>query len=262
MCLASFALAGPRAIGVCHDSLPGARHEARVPGGAGSGTDKEAQCRGGHLEHGPEVSAIGLGCMGMSFAYGAPGDRRDMIALLHAAVDRGVTFFGTAQVYGPFSERGLFGDALAPLRERVVIATKSGFEVDPGFGSSRLNSGRSSSRGPSRARLSGCASRRSICSTSTVSIPKVPIEEVAGTVCDLIQQGNVRHFGLSEPGVQTVRRAHAAQPVAGVQSEYSLWWRRPEQEMLPALEELGIGFAPFSPRGKGLLTGTIDERRV
>ena len=212
--------------------------------------------------HGPEVSAIGPGCMGMSFAYGAPGDRRDMIALLHAAVDRGVTFCDSAQAYGPFTNEELLGEALAPVRERVVIATALGFEVDPGRGSSRLNS---------RPEFITRAVEGSLQRLRVEAIdllyqhrvdPEVPIEEVAGTVRDLIQPGKVRHFGLSEPGVQMVRRGHAVQPVTTVQSEYSLWWRRPEQEVLPALEELGIGFVPFSPLGTGFLTGTIDERTV
>src|SRR6266536_1412555 len=209
---------------------------------------------------GLEVSTIGLGCMGMSFGYGPPKDKQEMIALLRAAVGRGVTFFDTAEVYGPFINEELVGEGLAPFRERVVIATKFGFKLDP-------NSGRSigvDSR-PEQIKEVAEASLKRL-KTDVIDLfyqhrvdPNVPIEEGAGTVKDLIQQGKVKYFGLSEAGVQTIRRAHAVHPVAAVQSEYSLWWRKPEVEVLPTLEELGIGFVPFSPLGKGFLTGKINE---
>jgi aryl-alcohol dehydrogenase-like predicted oxidoreductase len=205
---------------------------------------------------GLEVSAIGLGCMGMSFAYGTPPDRREMIALLRAAVDRGVTFFDTAEAYGPFTNEVLVGEALAPVRSRVVIATKFGIQL----GTSAMDSR------PEHIREVADAALRRL-KIETIDLlyqhrvdPNVPIEDVAGTVKELIRAGKVRHFGMSEAGVKTIRRAHAVQPVAAVQSEYSLWWRRPEEELLPALEELGIGFVPFSPLGKGFLTGKIDDR--
>ena len=207
-----------------------------------------------------EVSALGLGCMGMSFAYGPPGDKKEMTSLLHAAVDRGITFFDTAEVYGPFTNEELVGEALAPLRSRVVIATKFGFAPDPaesrwtGFDSR-----------PEHIREVAEASLKRL-KTDVIDLfyqhrvdPKVPIEDVAGAVKDLIAQGKVRHFGLSEAGVATIRRAHAVQPVTALQSEYSLWFRDPEAEILPVLEELGIGFVPFSPLGRGFLTGKIDE---
>lgn len=204
---------------------------------------------------GLEVSALGLGCMGMSFGYGPAADKTEMIALLRAAVERGVTFFDTAEAYGPYTNEELLGEALAPLRDRVVIATKFGFT----FGEPR---GLDSS--PPHIREVTEASLRRL-KIDTIDLlyqhrvdPNVPIEEVAGAVKKLIAAGKVRHFGLSEAGVQTIRRAHAVQPVTAVQSEYSLWWRRPEEELLPALEELGIGFVPFSPLGKGFLTGAID----
>ncbi|MCW2244283.1 aldo/keto reductase [Azospirillum canadense] len=209
---------------------------------------------------GLEVSAIGLGCMGMSFGYGPAGDRREMTALIRAAVERGVTFFDTAEVYGPFTNEELVGEALAPVRDRVVIATKFGFDIDPDSGAQRGLDSR-----PERIRRVAEASLKRL-RTETIDLfyqhrvdPNVPIEDVAGAVKDLIQAGKVRHFGLSEPGVATIRRAHAVQPVTAVQSEYSLWWRRPEEEVLPVLEELGIGFVPFSPLGKGFLTGAITE---
>jgi len=203
-----------------------------------------------------EVSALGLGCMGMSFGYGPAADTREMIALLRAAVDRGITFFDTAEAYGPYTNEELLGEALAPVRDRVVIATKFGFT----FGETRGLSSR-----PAHIREVAEASLRRLRIDSIDLFyqhrvdPEVPIEDVAGTVKDLIAEGKVRHFGLSEAGVQTIRRAHAVQPVAALQSEYSLWWREPEQQVIPALEELGIGFVPFSPLGKGFLTGTIDE---
>jgi aryl-alcohol dehydrogenase-like predicted oxidoreductase len=206
-----------------------------------------------------EVSAIGLGCMGMSWSYGPPKDKREMIALIHAAMERGVTFFDTAEVYGPLTNEALVGDALAPFRGKVVIATKFGWEPNPGDGSrwSALNSR------PEHIRRVAEASLRRL-RVDAIDLfyqhrvdLNVPIEDVAGAVKDLIQQGKVKHFGLSEAGAQTIRRAHAVQPVTALQSEYSLFWRQPEQETLPLLEELGIGFVPFSPLGKGFLTGKI-----
>ncbi|MFL6199921.1 MAG: aldo/keto reductase [Thermoanaerobaculia bacterium] len=206
-----------------------------------------------------EASAIGLGCMGMSFGYGPPADRQEMIALIRAAVELGVTFFDTAQVYGPFTNEELVGEALAPFREQVAIATKFGFDFDPDGKQRGLNSR------PEYIRLmtEGSLKRLGIESIDLYYQhrvdPDVPIEDVAGTVRDLIREGKVKHFGLSEAGVQTIRRAHAVQPVTALQSEYSLWWREPEEEILPTLEELGIGFVPFSPLGKGFLTGKVDE---
>src|ERR1700688_2800453 len=206
-----------------------------------------------------EVSAIGLGCMGMSFGYGPPKDKQEMISLLRAAVERGVTFFDTAEAYGPFTNEELVGEALAPMRERVVIATKFGFNFGPNGEQIGLDSR------PEHIKQVADASLKRL-RTNVIDLfyqhrvdPGVPIEDVAGAVKDLIEQGKVKHFGLSEPGVQTIRRAHRVQSVTAVQSEYSLWWRRPEEELLPALEELGIGFVPFSPLGKGFLTGKIDE---
>ncbi len=208
-----------------------------------------------------EVSAVGLGCMGMSFGYGPAGDKKEMISVIRSAVEQGVTFFDTAEVYGPFTNEELVGEALAPFRGQVVIATKFGFAPDPNGG----------------PRWSGLDSRpEHIKQVAEASLKRlkvdaidlfyqhrvdtnVPIEDVAGAVKDLIQEGKVKHFGLSEAGVQTIRRAHAVLPVTAVQSEYSLWWRRPEEAVLPTLEELGIGFVPFSPLGKGFLTGKIDE---
>lgn len=208
---------------------------------------------------GLEVSAIGLGCMGMSFGYGPPKDRQEMIALIRAAVARGVTFFDTAQVYGPFTNEDLLGEALAPVRDSVVIATKFGFGFDADGKPRGLDSR------PEHIRETTDASLKRL-RVDAIDLlyqhrvdPQVPIEDVAGTVKELVGQGKVRHFGLSEAGVQTIRRAHAIQPVAALQSEYSLWWREPEEQILPVLEELGIGFVPFSPLGKGFLTGQIDE---
>jgi aryl-alcohol dehydrogenase-like predicted oxidoreductase len=205
-----------------------------------------------------EVSAIGLGCMSMSSGYGPPADKQAMIALIRTAVERGVTFFDTAQVYGPFTNEELLGEALAPVRERVVIATKFGFGLETGQ-SSGLDSR------PETIKQSVERSLQRL-QVDTIDLlyqhrvdPNVPIEDVAGTVKDLVEEGKVKHFGLSEAGVRTIRRAHAVQPVAALQSEYSLWWREPEAEILPTLEELGIGFVPFSPLGKGFLTGKIDE---
>jgi aryl-alcohol dehydrogenase-like predicted oxidoreductase len=205
---------------------------------------------------GLEVSAIGFGCMGLNYAYGAPPDRNEMIALLRAAVERGVTFFDTAEAYGPFTNEDLVGEALAPFRGKVVIATKFGMKLGTNDMDSR----------PEHVREVAEASLKRL-KIDAIDLfyqhrvdPNVPIEEVAGAVKDLIRAGKVKHFGLSEPGVKTIRRAHAVQPVTAVQSEYSLWWRQPEQEVLPTLEELGIGFVPFSPLGKGFLTGKIDAR--
>ena len=212
---------------------------------------------------GLEVSAIGLGCMGMSFSYGPPKDKQEMIALMRTAVERGVTFFDTAEVYGPFTNEELVGEALAPLRKRVVIATKFGFDTsaDPRGtkGAPVLNSR------PEHIKEVADASLKRL-RVDAIDLfyqhrvdPDVAIEEVAGAVKDLMKAGKVKHFGLSEAGVQTIRRAHAVQPVTAVQNEYSLWWRRPEAELLPTLEELGIGFVPYSPLGKGFLTGKINE---
>ena len=207
---------------------------------------------------GLEVSSLGLGCMGLSFGLGPAVEKQDGIRLIRAAVERGVTFFDTAQIYGPFANEELVGEALAPFREQVVIATKFGFNFEDGA-STGLNSR------PEYIRKMTEDSLRRL-RTDYIDLyyqhrvdPEVPIEEVAGTVRDLIQEGKVRHFGLSEAGVNTIRRAHAVQPVTALQSEYSLWWREPEEEILPTLEELGIGFVPFSPLGKGFLTGKIDE---
>src|ERR1700683_1003672 len=212
---------------------------------------------------GLEVSALGLGCMGMSFSYGPPKDKQEMIALIRSAVDLGVTFFDTAEVYGPFTNEELVGEALAPVRGMVVIATKFGFDLsgpDHRPGAAGVNSR------PEHIKeaVEGSLMRLK---TDVIDLlyqhrvdPNVPIEDVAGTVKDLIHEGKVKHFGLSEAGVKTIRRAHAVQPVTALQSEYSIWWREPEAEILPILEELGIGFVPFSPLGKGFLTGKIDDK--
>jgi len=207
-----------------------------------------------------EVSAIGLGCMGMSFGFGPAGDKQDMILLIRSAFDRGVTFFDTAEAYGPFTNEELVGEALAPIRKQVVIATKFGFKIDPN--AERGTNGVDSR--PSHIKDVAEASLRRL-RTDVIDLfyqhrvdDKVPIEDVAGAVKELIQQGKVKHFGLSEAGVKTIRRAHAVQPVTALQNEYSLWWREPEKEVLPALEELGIGFVSFSPLGKGFLTGKIN----
>jgi aryl-alcohol dehydrogenase-like predicted oxidoreductase len=209
---------------------------------------------------GLEVSAIGLGCMGLSFGYGPPVEKQQGIALIRAAVERGVTFFDTAEVYGPYTNEELMGEALGPVRDRVVIATKFGWKIDP---STRKAVGLDSR--PEHIKEVADASLKRL-KVETIDLlyqhrvdTDVPIEEVAGALKDLIQEGKVQHFGLSEAGVQTIRRAHAVQPVTALQSEYSLWTRGPEAEVLPALEELGIGFVPFSPLGKGFLTGKIDE---
>lgn len=208
-----------------------------------------------------EVSAIGLGCMGMSWSYGPPKDKREMIDLIHAAVERGVTFFDTAEVYGPLTNEELVGEALAPFRGKVVIATKFGWEPNAGDGNrwSALNSRPEHICKVVEASLRGLrVDAIDLFYQHRVDL-NVPIEDVAGAVKDLIQQGKIKHFGLSEAGAQTIRRAHAVQPVAALQSEYSLFWRQPEQEILPLLEELGIGFVPFSPLGKGFLTGKITS---
>src|ERR1700733_13940304 len=207
-----------------------------------------------------EVSALGLGCMGMSFGYGPAGDKQEMISVIRAAVEQGVTFFDTAEVYGPFTNEILVGEALAPFRADVVIATKFGFKLDPNTGKQAGLDSR-----PEHIKEVAEASLKRL-NTDVIDLfyqhrvdPEVPIEETAGAVKDLIQQGKVKHFGLSEAGVQTIRRAHKVQPVTALQSEYSLFWREPEVEVIPTLEELGIGFVPFSPLGKGFLTGKITE---
>src|SRR5277367_3304691 len=209
-----------------------------------------------------EVSAIGFGCMGMSFSYGPPKDKKEMTSLLHAAIERGITFFDTAEVYGPFLNEELVGEALAPFRKQLVIATKFGFDLS---GSDNRPGAPSLNSRPEHIRqaVEGSLKRLQV---EVIDLlyqhrvdPNVPIEDVAGAVKDLIQEGKVKHFGLSEAGVQTIRRAHAVQPVTALQSEYSLWWREPEADVIPTLEELGIGFVPFSPLGKGFLTGKISE---
>ena len=209
-----------------------------------------------------EVSALGLGCMGMSFSYGPPKDKKEMTALLHAAVERGVTFFDTAEVYGPFTNEELVGEALAPFRKQVVIATKFGFDLS-GSDHRPGSAGVSSRPELIKRAVEGSLKRLQ---TDVIDLyyqhrvdPNVPIEDVAGAVKELIQAGKVKHFGLSEAAAKTIRRAHAVQPVTAVQSEYSLWWRKPELEVIPTLEELGIGFVPYSPLGKGFLTGAIKE---
>ena len=206
-----------------------------------------------------EVSAIGLGCMGMSFGYGPAKDKQEMISLIRAAFEQGVTFFDTAEMYGPFTNEELVGEALAPFREKVVIATKFGFKIGPKGEQIGLDSR------PEHIKEVADASLKRL-RTDVIDLfyqhrvdPNVPIEDVAQAIKDLIREGKVKHFGLSEPGVQTIRRAHAVQPVTAVQNEYSLWWRKPEEEVLPTLEELGIGFVPFSPLGRGFLTGRMNE---
>jgi aryl-alcohol dehydrogenase-like predicted oxidoreductase len=212
-----------------------------------------------------EVSAIGLGCMGMSFGYGSPKDKQEMTALLGAAVDRGITFFDTAEVYGPYLNEELVGEALAPFRDQVVIATKFGFDISPNSDPRGMKGSPGLNSRPEHIKeaVEGSLKRLKVEAIDLLYQhrvdPNVPIEDVAGTVKELIQEGKVKHFGLSEAGVQTIRRAHAAQPVTALQSEYSLWWRKPEAEVIPTLEELGIGLVPYSPLGKGFLTGKIDE---
>jgi len=212
-----------------------------------------------------EVSALGLGCMGMSFSYGPPKDKREMTSLLHAAVERGITFFDTAEVYGPFTNEELVGEALAPFRKQVVIASKFGFDLNPDFDPRAMKGSPGLNSRPEHIKqaVEGSLKRLKV---ETINLlyqhrvdPNVPIEEVAGAVKELIQAGKVKHFGLSEAGVQTIRRANAVQPVAALQSEYSLWTRTPEKEVIPTIEELGIGLVPYSPLGKGFLTGKMDE---
>jgi aryl-alcohol dehydrogenase-like predicted oxidoreductase len=212
-------------------------------------------------ESGLEVSAIGLGCMGMSFSYGPPADKQEMMSLLRSAVELGIIFFDTAEVYGPFTNEELVGEALYPFRGQVVIATKFGFKLDPSGGPQWV--GLDSRPEHIKEAAEGSIKRLKV---EAIDLyyqhgvdPNVPIEDVAGAVKDLIEQGKVKHFGLSEAGVQTIRRANVIQPVTAVQSEYSLWWRRPESEVLPTLEELGVGFVAYSPLGKGFLTGKINE---
>jgi aryl-alcohol dehydrogenase-like predicted oxidoreductase len=231
------------------------RHERYLPESEGETVQKRKLGKSNL-----EVSAIGLGCMGMSFGFGPAGDKQEMISLIRAAFDRGITFFDTAEAYGPFTNEELVGEALAPIRKQVVIATKFGFKIDPN--AERGTNGVDSR--PSHIKEVAEASLKRL-KTDVIDLfyqhrvdDKVPIEDVAGAVKDLIQQGKVRHFGLSEAGVKTIRRAHAVQPVTALQNEYSLWWREPEKEVLPALEELGIGFVSFSPLGKGFLTGKIN----
>src|SRR3989454_6104548 len=206
-----------------------------------------------------EVSALGLGCMGMSYGYGPAADKQEMIALIRNAVERGITFFDTAEAYGPFTNEELVGEALAPFRDQVVIATKFGFKFGPDGKQTGTDSRSEHIKEVAEASLERLQTDRIDLFYQHRVDPDVPIEDVAGAVKDLIQEGKVKHFGLSEAGVQTIRRAHAVQPVTAVQSEYSLWWRRPETKLFPTLEELGIGFVPFSPLGKGFLTGKIDE---
>jgi len=212
-----------------------------------------------------EASIIGLGCMGMSFSYGPPKDRQEMTSLLRAAVERGITFFDTAEVYGPFLNEDLVGEALAPFRGRVVIATKFGFDLNPNFDPRGVKGAPGLNSRPEHIKQAAEGSLKRL-KVETIDLlyqhrvdPNVPIEDVAGAVKELFQQGKVKHFGLSEAGVQTIRRAHAVQPVTALQSEYSLWTRTPEKEVIPTLEELGIGFVTYSPLGKGFLTGKIDE---
>ena len=206
-----------------------------------------------------EVSAVGLGCMGMSFAYGPPKDKREMISLIRAAVERGITFFDTAEGYGPFANEELVGEALAPVRERIAIATKFGFKFGPKGEQIGLDSRPEHIKQVAEASMKRLRTRVIDLFYQHRVDPNVPIEDVAGAVKELIEEGKVKHFGLSEAGVQTIRRAHAVQAVTALQSEYSLWWRKPEEEVLPTLEELGIGFVPFSPLGRGFLTGKMNE---
>ena len=213
---------------------------------------------------GLEVSALGLGCMGMSFSYGPPADKKEMISLLRTAVERGVTFIDTAEVYGPFINEELLGEAIAPIREQVVIATKFGFKLDPNGGPKWIGL---DSRPQHIKQVAEASLKRLRIEVIDLFYqhrvdPDVPIEDVAGAVKDLIREGKVKHFGMSEAGANTIRRAHAVQKVTAVQSEYSLWWREPEAEILPVLEELGIGFVPYSPLGRGFLTGKINENTI
>ncbi len=212
-----------------------------------------------------EVSALGLGCMGMSFSYGPPKDKQEMTSLLRAAVERGITFFDTAEVYGPFLNEELVGEALAPFRDKVAIATKFGFDLNPDLDPRGMKGAPGLNSRPQHIKQAVEGSLKRL-KTEVIDLlyqhrvdPNVPIEDVAGTVKELIQEGKVKHFGLSEAGVQTIRRAHRVQPLTALQNEYSLWFRRPEKEVIPTLEELGIGLVPYSPLGKGFLTGKIDE---
>src|ERR1700681_4505571 len=214
-----------------------------------------------------EVSVLGLGCMGMSFSYGPPKDKKEMTALLHAAVERGITFFDTAEVYGPFLNEELVGEALAPFRGQVVIATKFGFDLSPDFDPRGMKGAPGLNSRPEHIKQAVEGSLKRL-KTDVIDLlyqhrvdPNVPIEDVAGVGEEFIQQGEVKNFGLSEAGVKTIRRAHAVQPVAALQNEYSLWWRKPEEEVIPTLEELGIGLVPYSPLGKGFLTGAIGENK-
>ncbi|MGA2440974.1 MAG: aldo/keto reductase [Tepidisphaeraceae bacterium] len=213
-----------------------------------------------------EVSALGLGCMGMSFSYGPPKDKQEMTSLLRAAVERGITFFDTAEVYGPFINEELVGEALAPFRKQLAIATKFGFDLTPNFDPRGMKGAPGLNSRPEHIKQAAEGSLKRL-KVETIDLlyqhrvdPNVPIEDVAGAVKELIQAGKVKHFGLSEAGVQTIRRAHAVQPITALQSEYSLWTRTPEREVIPTLEELSIGFVPYSPLGKGFLTGKIDEK--
>ena len=217
---------------------------------------------------GLEVSALGLGCMGMSFSYGPPKDKQEMTSLLRAAVDRGITFFDTAEVYGPYTNEELLGDALAPVRDQVVIATKFGFDLNPGSDPRAMKGPPGLNSRPEHIKKAAEGSLQRL-KIEVIDLlyqhrvdPDVPIEDVAGAVKDLIQEGKVKRFGLSEAGVQTIRRAHAVQPVAALQSEYSLWMRTPEEEVIPTLEELGIGMVPYSPLGRGFLTGKMDQNAI
>ena len=214
---------------------------------------------------GLEVSVLGLGCMGMSFSYGPPKDKQEMTDLLRSAVERGITFFDTAEVYGPFTNEELVGEALAPFRKQVVIATKFGFDLSPNYDPRGMKGPPGLNSRPEHIKQAAEASLKRL-KVEAIDLlyqhrvdPNVPIEDVAGAVKDLIQEGKVKHFGLSEAGVQTIRRAHAVQPVTALQSEYSLWTRTPEKDVIPTLDELGIGFVPYSPLGRGFLTGKIDE---
>ena len=248
----------------CHRCLiPKRSHDitteirSRIPG------YKELRMKKRQLgKNGPEVSAIGLGCMGMSFGYGPAKDKKEMIGVIRGAVERGVTFFDTAEVYGPFTNEELVGEALAPFRKDIVIATKFGFAPDPGEGGQwrKLDSRPEHIREVAEASLKRLKVERLDLFYQHRVDPDVPIEDVAGTVRDLIAEGKVRYFGLSEAAAQTIRRAHTVCPVTAVQSEYSLWWRKPEEDVLPTLEELGIGFVPYSPLGKGYLTGSFTEK--
>jgi aryl-alcohol dehydrogenase-like predicted oxidoreductase len=250
-------------VGVAHhDPIPAARqtfHDNVIVAGGPVRRQRTMISARKLGARGPTVSALGLGCMGLSFGLGPAVDRQQGIALIRAAVERGITFFDSAQIYGPFTNEELVGEALAPFRDQVVIATKFGFQFDPDGREAGLNSRPENIRRMTEESLKRLRVEAIDLYYQHRVDPHVPIEDVAGTVRELIQAGKVKHFGLSEAGVRTIRRAHAVQPVTALQSEYSLWWREPEEEILPTLEELGIGFVPFSPLGKGFLTGKIDE---